>query len=79
LAGFRSQQFWAPKFGEIGSSHLCEGVCDDLEIDVRFFVCAEQNILTSSGAADAMSQVDRKLFVPDPRLAYKDAPQVIGK
>lgn len=55
------------------------GVCDDLEIDVRVFVCAEQNILTSSGAADAMSQVDRKLFVPDPRLAYKDAPQVIGK
>lgn len=35
--------------------------------------------MTSSGAADAMSQVDRKLFVPDPRLAYKDAPQVIGK
>lgn len=53
--------------------------CDDLETDVRVFVCAEQNILTSSGAADAMSQVDRKLFVPDPRLAYKDAPQVIGK
>jgi hypothetical protein len=25
-----------------------------------------------------MSKVDRKLFVPDSKLAYNDAPQVIG-
>lgn len=26
-----------------------------------------------------MTKVDRKLFVPDSKLAYNDAPQVIGK
>lgn len=37
-----------------------------------------QKILTSPEAALAMYKVDRKLFVPDARLAYNDAPQVIG-
>lgn len=26
-----------------------------------------------------MTKVDRKLFVPDSKLAYNDAPQVIGE
>lgn len=65
--------------GELDRATAAREFCNDLETDVRFFVCAEQKILTSSEAAGAMSKVDRKLFVPDPRLAYKDAPQVIGK
>lgn len=40
---------------------------------------ADQGILTSQDAANAMSRVDRKLFVPDSNYAYNDAPQVIGK
>lgn len=38
----------------------------------------KQKILTSPEAALAMTKVDRKLFVPDSKLAYNDAPQVIG-
>lgn len=38
----------------------------------------KHGILTSPEAAVAMSKVDRKIFVPDSKLAYHDAPQVIG-
>lgn len=53
---------------------------DECDSERMFFpVRADQGILTSQDAANAMSRVDRKLFVPDSNYAYNDAPQVIGK
>lgn len=43
-----------------------------------FFLFADRGILKSQQAADAMSQVDRKFFVPIAQNAYNDVAQVIG-
>lgn len=56
---------------------IVTGTYEDIAFNA-LVVSAEHGILTSPEAAVAMSKVDRKIFVPDSKLAYHDAPQVIG-
>lgn len=37
-----------------------------------------EGLISSARVADAMAQVDRKLYCPDKRSAYQDSPQPIG-